>query len=143
MQNKKKESINNSSSRKSKKNYSKEEIINDDSKDKTLLKLERDFSTSTLNININNNNNSTVSHSPIANYKNKNLLEISSGVINESLLTKNVTNQQKLLNSNKTNNYPDVVTLQTLSDSKLFELANHYITTDESLEKYQLCGTID
>ena len=137
IENKKKESINNSSSRKSKKNYSKEEIINDDSKDKTLLKLERDFSTSTLNININNNNNSTVSHSPIANYKNKNLLEISSGVINESLLTKNVTNQQKLLNSNKTNNYPDVVTLQTLSDSKLFELANHYITTDESLEKYQ------
>ena len=48
-----------------------------------------------------------------------------------------MTNQQKLLNSNKTNKYPDVVTLQTLSDSKLFELANHYITTDESLEKYQ------
>ena len=39
------------------------------------------------------------------------------------------------------NSFP--ITLQTISDSKLYELANRYITTDESLEKFRyLTGNI-
>ena len=30
------------------------------------------------------------------------------------------------------------ITLQSFSDSKMYEIANHYITTDESLDKYQV-----
>ena len=36
--------------------------------------------------------------------------------------------------------YPQVthVTLQSLSDNKILEMANHYVGTDESLEKFKL-----
>ena len=39
-----------------------------------------------------------------------------------------------IINSNN-NKYE--ITLQSINDSKLYEIANHYITTDESLNKYQ------
>lgn len=33
------------------------------------------------------------------------------------------------------------ITLQSFSDSKMYEIANHYITTDESLDKYQVMSS--
>jgi hypothetical protein len=49
---------------------------------------------------------------------------------------------QRRPNNHVVNNTPmgtnlNTFSIQSLSDSKLLELANHYITTDESLEKFQ------
>ena len=81
---------------------------------------------------VNNKNNCNKSNSK---------LKISSGEINESVY--NSTNSKKYnenyLGNSKgaDNSNNNLVTLQSLSDSKIYEIANHYITTDESLDKYQ------
>ena len=66
-------------------------------------------------------------------------LQISNGVVNEFFIDNNKINDYEFKNTNNSinNNSNPVTTLQTISDSKLFELANRYITTDESLEKFR------
>lgn len=54
-----------------------------------------------------------------------------------SLASSNKINKNKHYNNNS--NVPfRHISLQSLSDSKLLQLATHYITTDESLEKFKL-----
>ena len=65
------------------------------------------------------------------NFKN---LEISSGVVNEYFLD-NEFHQNLEDNSH--------VTLQSISDSKLFELSNHYLTVDDSLDKFLLMKNVN
>ena len=112
-------------------------IINNNEK----IPIKLNVPNTSLNININNNND-IITHSGfgISNYKSKNVLEISSGVVSESVLNRNITKQSDILQSNGKIIRTEGITLQSLSDSKLFEIANHYITTDESLEKYQCMG---
>lgn len=48
----------------------------------------------------------------------------------------NKNNKYRTINNNhSTNHYNNQITLQSLSDSKLYEIANHYITTDESFNR--------
>ncbi len=56
-------------------------------------------------------------------------IEISSGVVNECVIN-------NLVNNNLISRRSSHVSLQTISDSKLFEMANYYVTTDDSFEKY-------
>ena len=65
------------------------------------------------------------------NFKN---LEISSGVVNEYFL-------DKAFHQNLEDN--SHVTLQSISDSKLFELSNHYLTVDDSLDKFLLMKNVN
>lgn len=57
---------------------------------------------------------------------------ISKGVVSEYV----GANKQRDSNNNMNTIYTNQITLQTISDSKLYDIANHYITTDESLDKY-------
>ena len=115
-------------------------IINNNEK----IPIKLNVPNTSLNININNNSD-IITHSGfgISNYRAKNVLEISSGVVSESVLNQNITKQNDILQSNGKIIRTEGITLQSLSDSKLFELANHYITTDESLDKYQCMGYIN
>ena len=70
---------------------------------------------------------------------NNNKLKITNREVNE-----NIDNGKNYIDNNVNNNMYDnnntarnEVTLQSLSDSKMYEIANHYITTDESLDRYQ------
>ena len=56
-------------------------------------------------------------------------IEISSGVVNECVIN-------NLINNNDISRRSSHVSLQTISDSKLLEMANYYITTDESFDRY-------
>lgn len=115
-------------------------IINNNEK----IPIKLNVPNTSLNININNNSD-IITHSGfgISNYRAKNALEISSGVVSESVLNQNITKQNDILQSNGKFIRTEGITLQSLSDSKLFEIANHYITTDESLDKYQCMGYIN
>ena len=56
-------------------------------------------------------------------------LEISQNVVNECIINNN---------NNNISRKSSHVSLQTISDSKLFELANYYVTTDQSFDKFML-----
>ena len=115
-------------------------IINNNEK----IPIKLNVPNTSLNININNNSD-IITHSGfgISNYRAKNILEISSGVVSESVLNQNISKQNDILQSNGKFIRTEGITLQSLSDSKLFEIANHYITTDESLDKYQCMGYVN
>ena len=133
------ENNNNKINSKSTTNNSKMSKLRINNNEKIPIKL--NVPNTSLNININNNND-IITHNGfgISNSKSKNVLEISSGVVSESVLNRNITKQSDILQSNGKIIRTEGITLQSLSDSKLFEIANHYITTDESLEKYQCMG---
>ena len=133
------ENNNNKINSKSTTNNSKMSKLRINNNEKIPIKL--NVPNTSLNIHINNNND-IITHNGfgISNSKSKNVLEISSGVVSESVLNRNITKQSDILQSNGKIIRTEGITLQSLSDSKLFEIANHYITTDESLEKYQCMG---
>ena len=56
-------------------------------------------------------------------------IEISSGVVNECVIN-------NLVNSNVISRGSSHVSLQTISDSKLLEMANYYVTSDDSFDRY-------
>ena len=62
-----------------------------------------------------------------------NTLEIQSKVVNEKIIN-NEYNNDKL--SRKSSN--SQITIQTISDSKLFDIASYYVKTDESLERFRI-----
>jgi hypothetical protein len=74
------------------------------------------------------------------NSNSNNKLKITNREVNE-----NIDNGKNFIDNNNVNNNiydnnntaRNEVTLQSLSDSKMYEIANHYITTDESLDRYQ------
>ena len=132
------------------------------SRGKNSLNVEQFSGTSTgKNNNSNNNNNNYNNSNNNNNYNNRNnnnynnhiinnnfgnhiisynnSLQISNGVINEFFIDNNKINDYEIKNTNNSsnNNSNPITTLQTISDTKLFELANRYITTDESLEKFR------
>ena len=78
-------------------------------------------------INNNNNNLNNINNQEMNIKQFDQPLEISNYVVNEFFEN----------NSNMNNNIIPITTLQTISDSKLYELANRYITTDESLERFK------
>ena len=80
------------------------------------------------NININNNNLNNINNQEMNIKQFNQPLEISNYVVNEFFENNN---------NNMNNNIIPITTLQTISDSKLYDLANRYITTDESLEQFK------
>ena len=71
-----------------------------------------------------------------SNQKNKgNILEIESNVVNENILYKN-DNNSLTRKSSDTNSFH--LTLQSISDSKLFDMASYYVRTDDDLERFRL-----
>ena len=66
-------------------------------------------------------------------YNNKNKLVIQRNVVNEKIIFNNKLDNEKL--SRKSSN--SQITLQSISDSKLYDIANHYVNTDESLERFR------
>ena len=78
--------------------------------------------------NSNNNNNKIISNN---NIYNKNL-EVESNVVNEKII---YNKDDERLSRRSSNSH---LTIQTISDSKLFDLANIYVRTDESLERFRL-----
>ena len=73
-------------------------------------------------------------------HNNNNKLKITNHEVNDNI--DNGKNHLDNYNNNVThicdnNTARNEVTLQSLSDSKMYEIANHYITTDESLDRYQ------
>ena len=76
----------------------------------------------------------TIPHPHSTKHQHHKELSISTNVVNEQLLFKD---NNVPTHNNKVNDKMHVVTtLQTLNDSKLLDVANRYITTDESLDKY-------
>ena len=80
------------------------------------------------NLNGNKSNNFNNYH-----YNNKNKLVIQRNVVNEKIIFNNKLDNEKL--SRKSSN--SQITLQSISDSKLYDIANHYVNTDESLERFR------
>ena len=72
-------------------------------------------------------------NSYFGNIKNNNNLEIQHNVVNEKIIN-NEYNNDKL--SRKSSN--SQITIQTISDSKLFDIASYYVKTDESLERFRI-----
>ena len=76
--------------------------------------------------------------------KNNNELEIVSKIVEESIINKNDNNNNinisNISDEKKNSNY---ISLQTISDSKLFDLASQYVNTDESLERFRLLTKIE
>ena len=76
----------------------------------------------------------TIPHPQSTKHQHHKELSISTNVVNEQLVYKdNVISSN---NNNVNDKIHVVTTLQTLNDSKLLDVANRYITTDESLDKY-------
>ena len=68
-------------------------------------------------------------------------IEINYNIVNEnSKDNKNRENDKKIsINNSNSNN---MITIQTISDSKLFDIASLYVRTDESLEKFRFLNKI-
>ena len=71
-------------------------------------------------------------NSYFGNNKKNNNLEIQSNVVNETIIN-NENDSVKL--SRKSSN--SQITLQTISDNKLYDFANYYVNSDESLERFR------
>ena len=69
---------------------------------------------------------------------NKNNLKIVSEVVNEKF-NQNENESNRNVSNNNSN---QMITLQTISDSKLFDLASKYVKTDESLERFRYLNKI-
>ena len=69
---------------------------------------------------------------------NKNNLKIVSEIVNEKFNQKENESNRNISN----NNSNQMITLQTISDSKLFDLASKYVKTDESLERFRYLNKI-
>ncbi len=71
-------------------------------------------------------------------YNNKNKLVIQRNVVNEKIIFNNKLDNEKL--SRKSSN--SQITLQSISDSKLYDFANYYVNTDESLERFRFLNKL-
>ena len=71
-------------------------------------------------------------NSYFGNIKNNNNLEIQHNVVNEKIIN-NEYGSERL--SRKSSN--SQITLQTISDNKLYDFANYYVNSDESLERFR------
>lgn len=120
-------------------NYSKD-FTNESSKKVTTQNSKGKISIieqNNLSSNIKNNNNNDNNNEDLKKMKFKKDLIINNAV--EYFYKNNNDKEKEKIDNN--NSFP--ITLQTISDSKLYELANRYITTDESLEKFRyLTGNI-
>ena len=115
-------------------------ISTQNSKGKNSLNVDQFSGISTGKNNNSNFNNNHILNNNFGNnlILNNRSLQISNGVANEFFIDNNKINDYDIKNTNNSNNNSNpVTTLQTISDTKLFELANRYITTDESLEKFR------
>ena len=73
-----------------------------------------------------------------SNTKTPNKLFMQKQVVDENIYPQlNFNRNQRKNNLYKGSDDKFEITLQSINDSKLYEIANHYITTDESLDKYQ------
>lgn len=91
------------------------------------------------NLNSNSNNSSNNNNNPRLNNISQNIQNSSANKNNNSSNSNN-SNSKITFNNNysgKNKNRPNMPGFRPLSDSRLFEMANQYITTDESLEKFQ------
>lgn len=91
------------------------------------------------------NNNSNNSGNNLLNNNNQPMNNVSQNIQNSSLNKNNTTNSNNsnskiTFNNNNSGMNPsrgNMPGFKPLSDSRLYEMANQYITTDESLEKFQ------
>jgi hypothetical protein len=95
--------------------------------------MKKDF-----NYKINKEHNGVVNSNNSNSNKTKKSLSMQRKVVDENINPKCNDNGKISSggNGNDINNKYEI-TLQSINDSKLYEIANHYITTDESLNKYQ------
>ena len=64
----------------------------------------------------------------------KTLYEITSKVVNEQFIDKNIKN---IKNENNNSFNLSIISLQSMNDSKMFKMAENIIPKDEELEKYK------
>ena len=100
------------------------EISNNKSNNINSISNLSNFNTTNTN---SNNNNKIYSNNRTYN---KNL-EVESNVVNEKII---YNKDDERLSRRSSNSH---MTIQTISDSKLFDLANIYVRTDESLERFR------
>jgi len=75
---------------------------------------------------------------------NNNDLEIVSNIVRENIINKKNENYNNINQSNNTERKnSNNISLQTISDSKLLDLASQYVKTDESLERFRLLTKIE
>ena len=93
--------------------------------------------TSNNNLNKGNSNINSASPRPLdTQYHFLSGLKMTSGEVNEYFYD---FNSKK---GNKNYDQKSVQSLQSLSDSKMLELANHYLSEEDSVEKYQMNNII-
>ena len=106
---------------------------------KTFYTNKQKTSTNNLNIGGGSNINSASSRAMDTQYHFLNGLKIASGEVNEYFYDFN----SRRGNRDKNDDQKSVQTLQSLSDSKMLELANHYLSEeDDSVENYQMNNII-
>ena len=68
-------------------------------------------------------------------------IDITSNIINDNINDRKNGENDKKNSINNSNSNP-MITIQTISDSKLFDIASLYVRTDESLEKFRFLNKI-